>query len=74
MNKSALIRNAGITSDKYIIRYSLAEDLNFKYVRDDLFCFSVDVGVHQCYVVIACYHVSEGGQTLFDALDRYGVR
>ena len=74
MYETALVRDCAVAPDEDVVGDGLSEDLDFEHVGDDLLCLAVDVWVHERDVVVACDDVSEGGQSLFDALDRDGVR
>jgi hypothetical protein len=69
VNQAALVRNRTVAADEDVVRDRLAEDFDLEHVCDDLLCLAVDVGVHQCDVVVARDDVPEGGEALFYPLD-----
>ena len=58
-----------IGAHKRVSSNSLAEDLHSQHISNDLFSFSVQVGVYQRYVVVYDDTVTESGQPLFNALN-----
>ena len=69
MHDTALIRDHSVATHKDIVRNCLSENLHFQDVCNDLFGFPVYIWVNKRDVIVACDDVSEGGQSLFDALD-----
>jgi hypothetical protein len=69
MHEAALVRDRTITADEGVVGDGLAKDLDLEHVCDDLLCLAIDVGVHECDVVVGGDNVAESGETLLDALD-----
>jgi hypothetical protein len=74
VNKSTLVAQSTVRPDEDIVRDRLPEDLDLEDVGDDLLRLTVNVRVDERDVVVACNDVSEGRETLLDALDSYGRR
>lgn len=74
MHEAALIGDGTIAADEDVVGDGLAKDLDLEYVCDDLLCLAIDVGVHECDVVVGGDDVAESGETLLDALDGDCVR
>lgn len=74
MHESTLVGDGAIASNQHIIRNSLSENFDFEDIGDDLFCFPIDVGMHESNVVVTCDDVSEGREALFHPLDGDSVR
>lgn len=74
MNKTTLISDCTVRTDKDVVSNRLAEDFDFEDVGDDLLRLAVNVGVHQCDMVVASDHVSERRQSLLDTLKGNGIR
>ena len=51
-----------------------AENTNLEDVCEDLFGLPVEVGVDEGHVIVACYHVPKGRQSLLHTLDLHCVR
>lgn len=73
MNQSTLITQPTITSNEDVIGDCLSEHLDLQHVGNDLFGFSVNVGVDQSDVIVTSDDVSEGRESFFDSLNRDGV-
>jgi len=43
-----------------MVRVSLPEHLHLEHIGGDFLRLTIDIGVNERYIVIACYHVSEG--------------
>ena len=69
-NEPSLIRNRAIRAVEDVIGNSLAEDLYFESVRDDLLRL---IGMNERDIVITGDNVAERGEALLDALDGDGV-
>ena len=69
MYEAALVGDGTITADEDVVGDGLAKDLDLEHVCDDLFCFAIDIGVHECDVVVGGDDVAECRETLLDALD-----
>lgn len=61
MHKAPLIGDGAIAPDEDVICYCLPKHLDFEDIRDDLFCFTIDIRVNKGHVVVTCDHVSESG-------------
>ena len=70
VNKTTLVGDRAITSDKDVISDCLSEDFDLENVRNDFFGLTINVGVHESNIVVACNDVSERGKALFYTLDR----
>jgi hypothetical protein len=73
MDEPSLIRNRAVRSDEDVFGDSLAEDLDFESVRDDLLRLTVDLGMHERDIVVTRDNVAERGEALLDALEGDGV-
>lgn len=73
MYKPTLVRNCTITTNEDVIGNRLSEDFDLEHIRDDFFCFPIDIWMHEGNIVVACNDVSERGETFFDSLDGYCV-
>jgi hypothetical protein len=74
VHESTLVAESAVTPNEDVVRDRLPEDLDLEDVGDDLLRLAIDVGVHECDVVVAGDDVPEGGETLFDALEGDGGR
>ena len=69
--EAALVGGGKITANEGVVGDGLEKDFNLEYVCDDRFCFVIDVGVHECDVVVGGDSdvITERRETLLDALD-----
>ena len=73
VNKTTLVGDRAITSDKDVIGNCLSEDFDLENIRNDFFGLTINVGVHESDVVVACNNVSECGKSLFYTLNGHGI-
>ena len=59
VNKTTLVGDRAITSDKNVISNCLSEDFDLENVRNDFFGLTINVRVHESDVVIACNDVPQ---------------
>ena len=52
VDDGALVGGGTITADEDVVGNGLGKDFDLEYVCDDLFCFAIGVGVHECNVVV----------------------
>jgi hypothetical protein len=71
--EATLVGNRTVGANKDVIGDGLAEYLHFEHISNDFFSLTIDVRMDECDIVIACDHVSEGGETLLDTLDRDSI-
>jgi hypothetical protein len=73
VNKNALVARDGVRANERVLSDASAEGLHAEHITDDFLGFAGDVGVDEGDVVVAADAVSEGRETLLDALDLDGV-
>ena len=73
VNKTTLVGDRAITSDEDVIGNCLSEDFDLENVRNDFFGLTINVGVHESDIVVACNDVSESRKSFLDSLDGYGI-
>ena len=74
MDHTSLVGEFAVRSDEDLARNGLAKDLDPEDVADELLRLSIDIWVDEGDVVVAGDAVTEGGESLVDALDDYLVR
>ena len=73
MDKPTLVGDRTVAAHKDVFCDRLPEDLDFEHICDDLFCLSIDIGMHESNVIVARDDIAERRQTFLHPLDRHGV-
>lgn len=73
MDKTTLVAQGTVGTNKDIVGNGLSEHLHLEHIGNDLFCLTVDIGVAQRNIVVASNDVAQSRQTLLHTLNRHSV-
>jgi hypothetical protein len=68
MDHTSLIGEFTIRSDQRLSTDSLSKDFDSQNIRNDIFSFAINIGMHKCYMIIARNDIAQGRETFFDTL------